>query len=253
MSTPSLKTIEPDRSITDQVREAIRFAIIDGELVPGTLYSVQTLADSFGVSRTPVREALIDLSGQGMVRFERNRGVRILQTSIHGLQEIFGLRLLLEVPATHRAAQQLSAQQLKRIRRELDAMRTAAEADDEVTMMHHDRAFHRIINDASGNQRLAEYVDGLRDLVLTRGITTRRSRSLQAIVAEHEAILEALGRHDPDAAAAAMKTHLMGTALLLLKQEGGRDDNSPLAWARLVTVGEAQTAAGKAPAPEEAA
>ena len=52
--------------------------MITGELAPGSLYSVQTLADQLGVSRTPVREALIKLAQQGMVRFERNRGVRVL-------------------------------------------------------------------------------------------------------------------------------------------------------------------------------
>ena len=85
MSDASLQAITAEASITDRVRDSIREAIIDGRLAPGSLHSVQSLASSFAVSRTPVREALIDLEGRGMVEFERNRGVRILQTSIHDL------------------------------------------------------------------------------------------------------------------------------------------------------------------------
>ena len=103
-SKGSLQEIKAESSLTARVRESIRQAIIDGSLEPGSLHSVQSLADIFKVSRTPVREALIDLAGADMVEFERNRGVRILETSVHDLEEILVLRILLEVPATHRAA-----------------------------------------------------------------------------------------------------------------------------------------------------
>ncbi|MCL4286485.1 MAG: GntR family transcriptional regulator, partial [Thermoleophilia bacterium] len=164
-----MQEIKADPSITDRVRDSIREAIIDGRLAPGSLHSVQSLASSFGVSRTPVREALIDLEGRGMVRFERNRGVRILQTSIHDLEEILSLRILLEVPAAYRAAEQATEETATELSDELMAMRKAARERDERTMMEHDRRFHEIINEASGNSRLAVYVDSLRDLILTRG------------------------------------------------------------------------------------
>ncbi len=109
-----LREIKAESSITDRVRESIRQAIIDGELAPGSLHSVQSLANIFKVSRTPVREALIDLAGADMVEFERNRGVRILETSVNDLEEILVLRILLEVPATHRAAAQIDADGLER-------------------------------------------------------------------------------------------------------------------------------------------
>jgi Transcriptional regulators len=143
-----------------QVLGALRTAVITGELAPGTLHSVQTLATQLGVSRTPVREALIKLAQHGMVRFERNRGVRILQTSLHDLEEVFALRLLLEVPATRRACQLLDAAGRKELRRVYRAMERAVEADDEFKLWEHDRRFHRALLEASGNSRLAEYVAG---------------------------------------------------------------------------------------------
>lgn len=232
---PALPDLGEVERLQDRVREALRTAIIDGRLVPGNLYSVQALADQFGVSRSPVREALIDLSQNGMVRFERNRGVRVLETSIHDLEEIFALRILLEVPATYRATRQLTPEAVASLQQELEAMRIAADADDERTMMHHDVRFHNALLVMSGNRRLAEYVERLRDLVTTKGTSTPgRSRTLHDICDEHEAILERVVARDANSAAAAMKRHLMNTGRLLLKQEGGRADEGALDWGELV-------------------
>ena len=114
----------------------------------------------------------------------------------------------------------------------------AAENGDEPTMMQHDRRFHELINTASGNSRLTEYVDSLRDLILTRGVSTvDNTRSLTEIVDEHEGILTAIASGDGEAAAAAMKEHLVNTASLLLQQEGGRSSSLSLGWERLVAGG----------------
>jgi DNA-binding GntR family transcriptional regulator len=231
-----MRTIRPDHSLTRQVYDSIRASIIRGELTPGSLHSVQELADVLGVSRTPVREALIDLSAQGMVRFERNRGVRILQTSLHDLEEIFALRLLLEVPAAHVAAEQITDAALRSLRREFAAMERAAQADDEQTLMEHDRKFHGIILEASGNRRLAGTVDRLRDLVLVRGVSTAgRSRSLPSIVEEHREVLGSMERRDAPASARALREHILHTAELLLSQEHeGGPGSGAGRWAELV-------------------
>lgn len=217
-----MEQVRQTETMDAQVLGALRTAVITGELAPGTLHSVQTLATQLGVSRTPVREALIKLAQHGMVRFERNRGVRILQTSLHDLEEVFAMRLLLEVPATRRACQLLDAAGRKELRRVYRAMERAVEADDEFTLWGHDRRFHRALLEASGNSRLAEYVDGLRDTVLRRGVSTARSsRTLRDILAEHLDVLEQIEAGDADGAAAAMRAHILHTAQLLIAQESG--------------------------------
>lgn len=219
---PVVKAVRPTASVNQQVLGALRTAVITGELAPGTLHSVQVLATQLGVSRTPVREALIKLAQQGMVRFERNRGVRILQTSLHDLEEVFALRLLLEVPATRRAVDLLDDVGRRELRRMFTAMQKAAAADDEFRMWEHDRRFHRVLLAASGNSRLAEYVDGMRDMVLRRGVSTAgSSRSLDDIVAEHAAVLERVEAGDAFGAASAMRAHILHTADLLIAQEAG--------------------------------
>ena len=216
-----------------QARESIRDAILVGSLVPGTLYSVRNLADMLNVSRTPVREALLDLAGDGLVRFERNRGVRVLESSVHDLQEIFTLRLLLEVPATYRAVEQADDRFVRELRRFLERMEKAASNDDETTLMAADRKFHSLIHERSGNKRLAAYVDQLRDLVLSRGASTvGRSRSLSEIVDEHKAIIVQIEKGDAAGAAEVMRSHIIRTGRLLIEQEGGNAEVLDSAWAR---------------------
>jgi DNA-binding GntR family transcriptional regulator len=191
-------------------------AIVEDKLSRGSLHSVQSLALKLGVSRTPVREALIQLALQGMVKFERNRGVRILETSARDSQEIFEIRAWLEVPATRRAGQLAGPKEKLRIRKEFDAMLKAAQQGHETAMWRYDRAFHFEILSCSGNLRLANYVDELRNLILTRGITTaNQPRSLVEIAEEHRPILGAIERGDGVRAAEEMAKHIQHTNELL--------------------------------------
>jgi DNA-binding GntR family transcriptional regulator len=220
------------RTLNTAVLASLRSAVVSGELLPGSLHSVHALATELGVSRTPVREALIKMAEQGMVRFERNRGVRILQTTVHDLEEVFELRLLLEVPAARRACAKFDAAGLKELRDEFEAMECAARDGDEVRMWEHDRRFHRTILEATGNKRLAEFVDGMRDMVLKRGVSTAESsRTMLDIVAEHFGVLERLEARDPEGAADAMRAHLLNTSGLLLTQEAGDGVTVDLEWA----------------------
>jgi DNA-binding GntR family transcriptional regulator len=185
-----MKKIESNReSLAEKVYEALRNAIIMGELAPGSLHSVPALAGALQTSRTPVREALLKLVDQGMVSFERNRGTRILQTTIHDIEEMFSLRLLLEVPATYRAAQQAGANDLKTMRGALNAMRRIAASKSSTPREHlePDSRFHKAIMMASGNKRLANIVETLFDLQMSRGVSTWGiNRATSDIYDDHE-------------------------------------------------------------------
>jgi DNA-binding GntR family transcriptional regulator len=214
----ALEPISAPRTLASHARAAVLAAIGDGRLEPGALHSVAQLAEQLSVSRTPVREALLMLEREGRVRFERNRGVRILAPSAHDIAEVFELRLLLEVPSAASAAGRVD---LDALAAELEAMQAAAEAADEGAFMDHDERFHALILGAGGNRRLVGAVATLRDAVRGRGASTvGRSRSLQEIQAEHAAILDALRAGDGDRAAAAMRYHLSRTGDLLAAQYG---------------------------------
>jgi DNA-binding GntR family transcriptional regulator len=229
-----MKSIDSDESLTGKVVEAVHGAIISGELAPGGLYSVNTLAEQLAVSRTPVREAMIQLAAKGMVRFEKNRGIRILQMSIQDVEEVFTLRLLLEVPATARSTQQFTDRERRSLRVAYDDMTEAAAGGDEPKLMTVDRRFHAILLDGCGNTRLSQIFDGLRDMVLLRGLTTTPRRSLQAIVDEHEPILLRVESGDAAGAAQAMRNHLLRTATMLIALESGSAEAvaETLEWTR---------------------
>jgi DNA-binding GntR family transcriptional regulator len=215
-----MKALERPRNLHERLVDELRGAIVSGELAAGELYSVVDLAKTLKVSRTPVREALLTLASQGMVRFERNRGVRILETTIHDLGEVFQIRLLLEVPATDKTTQGMTPELLDKLRKALQGMRDAVDDGDLDRMWENDRNFHRLILSGTGNQRIADYIDSLRLIVLTKGtITAGRSREPKDIVAEHSAILERIEEGDARAAAAAMHKHIRHTAELLIAQE----------------------------------
>jgi DNA-binding GntR family transcriptional regulator len=158
------------------------------------------------------------LEREGRVRFERNRGVRVLAPTAHDIAEVFELRLLLEVPTT---ASHAAAVDLDELAATFAAMSAAADANDEAAFMDADERFHAVVLSASGNRRLLAAVAQLRDAVRGRGASTvGRSRALPEILGEHRAILEGLQAGDPDRAAAAMRYHLRRTGDLLVAQEG---------------------------------
>ena len=208
------------RTLKDYAYEQIKEAILSGSLAAGSLSSVPVLSGALGVSRSPVREALADLVSEGLVRFERNRGVRILALNHFDVEEIFDLRILLEVPATYRMVQFIGkkkTQVVTELRREFEAMER--NVSDEATFMAHDRIFHKIILDHYGNHRLSEFVLELRDQVRSLGLSTvGRSRELADVLHEHQVILEAVQAGDAEEARAKMDSHIRHTRDLLVEQ-----------------------------------
>lgn len=215
----TMRPIAARDSLTERVGDALRDAINSGKLRAGELHSANELAEQLGVSRTPVREALLVLADAGILRLERNRGFRVLQRSPRHIAEVFQLRLLLEVPAARSAARRADPEWARHLRADLDAMHAAAAAGDERLVARMDRNFHELVLNASGNMTLTSIVAGLRDSLLAVGASTAdRSRSLADIAQEHEPILAALSAGDPAAAAAAVAYHVWHTGELLLAQ-----------------------------------
>ena len=230
----------PAASLTDQTADAIRQAVRSGTLRPGHLYSAYQIAAMLGVSRSPVREALMRLAEAGMVRLERNRGFRIVIPGPTDIAEIFQLRLLLEVPAARQAARQPASGLVAGLRAELRQMRAAALDHDEARFMRHDQKLHEAILRATGNARMVSLVGNLRDITRILGASTvDRSRDLDAIADEHEPIVTAIAAGDAAAAAKTMKYHVSHTGKLLVAQAaaeaGGLTDRGDL-WAGVEPV-----------------
>lgn len=225
-------------SLADQVAHSLRQAVRSGALQPGRLYSAYQMAETLGVSRSPVREALLRLAEAGMVEFERNRGFRIVLPKPRDIAELFHLRLLLEVPAARRVATDPKPPMVAELRAELVEMERAATEHDEPRFMRHDQNLHGAILSAAGNRRLVALIDNLRDMTRLLGASTvDRSRTLHDVCAEHVPIVDAIAAGEPDKAGAAMAQHVTNTGRLLVAQavaETGGEASADALWDEVV-------------------
>ena len=188
----------PNRiSTTDRVHALLREEIVSGKLTSGSLHSIYALATRYGVSRTPVRDALLRLSDSGMVRIERNRGVRIRGLGVHDIREVFETHLLIEVPAASYAAAHSTPTLIAELEARLATLADATDDCDAAEFSRRDRDLHRTILAFTGNQRLVDLVESLRDLTQSFGVSTiARSRSVQQVQAEHAPIVDAIRTGD---------------------------------------------------------
>lgn len=227
VSSGGLPKVATVSNRTEQVHDLLMRAIAEGELEAGQLYSVQALAGELGVSRTPVREAMLQLARRGIVEMVPGQGVRVIQRSLDDVRDIFEVRIWLEVPVIKTAVPKMDDADLARVRASYERMQQAALAGDGRALENEDRVFHLAILECSGNLRVARLLDELRDFVVAQGkTTTGRSRTPMQIVEAHEPILAAIERRDSEAAGEAMETHLRSSAKVLLAQLGDRGESA---------------------------
>ncbi|WP_433678702.1 GntR family transcriptional regulator [Nocardia sp. CA-119907] len=222
----------------EQVVTAVRSAIDDGHMQPGVKYSVYQLADILGVSRTPVREALLRLEEVGLIKFEARQGFRIVLPQPREIAEIFAVRLALELPAVRKAATLVDAALARVLTDQRQLMHTAVVAADEASFSRHDLELHDLILAAAGNNRSRTIVASLRETTRLLGASTAHAtRSLRDIEHEHDPILAAIIDGDPDRAEEAMRIHLVNTGKLLVRQaiRDGKQLYADDIWANAVS------------------
>lgn len=211
----------------EQAVAAVRAAIDEGRMKPGVRYSVYQLAESLGVSRTPVREALLRLEEVGLIKFEARQGFWIQLPRAADIADIFAVRLALELPAVRRAATAADPGLARAMQAERRLMSTAAASGGEDAFMRHDLRLHDLILDWAGNQRARAIVRGLRETTRLLGVSTaERTRTIADIDDEHTPIVEAIIGGRPAEAEAAMRSHLICTGRLLVAQ-ALRDELAP--------------------------
>jgi DNA-binding GntR family transcriptional regulator len=199
-------------SLREQALAAIRAAIVLGEIEPNAVHSVPSLAAQLGVSPTPVREAMIDLASEGLVEPVRNKGFRIVEVTERDLDEIFQLRLMLEVPAVGAVAGTLGADEFDVLTHHLASMQGSVAAADLTAFLEADRRFHLTLLTQFGNGRLVQIVDRLREHTRLYGLPRMlRAGQLANVAAEHSTILDAVVVGDRVLTERLMTEHLKHT------------------------------------------
>ena len=213
MPTPSSHIVAISAgSLRDQVRRALEAAMVSGELEPGELYSAVALGERFGVSATPVREAMLDLAKDGFVVAERNRGFRVSQMSEADLDEISKIRLLLEVPSTVEVARQISPEALDRLAEIADEIVATATVGDLIGYLDTDRHYHVELISTLGNDRLTELVDRMRRQTRLFGLDDLvDSGRLVESAQEHHDLIEAMRARDISATRSLITSHIKHT------------------------------------------
>ncbi|HEX5403203.1 MAG TPA: GntR family transcriptional regulator [Pseudonocardiaceae bacterium] len=213
MTTPDiplgLSSVGHRTSLREQVTEALRAALVSGALRAGVVYSAPGLAEQFGVSATPVREAMLDLVKAGLVEAVPNKGFRVLELTSRDLDEYTAIRALLEPPMVALVAGSVSRDRIEALRPLALAVVAAAARRDVLAYVEADNAFHLALLGLAGNGHLVEVVRDLRYRSRLYGVPALAARDeLEPSARQHVELLDVVLSGDAEAAAAMMRSHL---------------------------------------------
>ena len=222
------------KGVVEELVDALEEAIISGSVRSGTWLRQERIAAQYGVSRTPVREALRALQAQGMVKVVPNRGALVSGPSVRDLREAYAVRAELEGYAAELAARWVRDEQLEQLREAAELFRLAvadaatgtrskrkASTRSAPRWSEANNLFHDAVLRAAGNGRLAATIDFLHrgfPRNLTWSALAGNSHLLQQNVDEHDEILRAIEGHDPGAARDAMHRHVSRSADLVIRR-----------------------------------
>ncbi len=195
---------------TDVVANALREAILDGAIAPGTWLREDSIAHELGVSRTPVREALRRVADEGLVTKTAHSGSIVASLSFEDILALYVVRGELESLAARLAAQRRPEGLIEDLRRVHEEMAGCVANGTLAALPDLNLEFHRKIRMAAGNSYLERFLLQVEHAVrrLRESTLTTRSRAEEA-AQEHRAIIEAIALQDPDAAAKAAEVHML--------------------------------------------
>jgi len=203
---------KPGGALRGHAYREIRKRILDGSLPPASPLSENQISAALELSRTPVREALSRLEREGLIRTVVGRGAFVAEVTPLDIREIYEIREQLEGHAVRVAATRLTDADLAALQQIVETTRRAMAAGDNRAAWECDVALHRKFLEATQNRRLITIVATLDDQMhRIRTMWTQTPAWQQDAMAEHEAIVAAVKRRDPDAAEAALRHHLRGS------------------------------------------
>ncbi|MFI2370290.1 GntR family transcriptional regulator [Streptomyces sp. NPDC018833] len=193
----------------DRVYTHIKQAVLDRQYEGGTLLTEGELAEAVGVSRTPVREALLKLEVEGLIKLYPKKGALVLAVSAQEIADVVETRLLIEEFAVRKAVP-APASLIARLEEILDEQRRHADSGDLAAFAVSDRCFHAEIVRHAGNEILSKLYDQLRDRQLRMGVAMMQALPDRVTRnhTEHAEILERIRAGDADGAAKCVRTHL---------------------------------------------
>ncbi|WP_019585062.1 GntR family transcriptional regulator [Deinococcus apachensis] len=214
-----MTSFERPTLVRDGVYGHLRRAVLEGEIAPGERLAEVELGERLGVSRTPIREAIMRLTQEGLLVGEANKGVRVRTVSAAEARDTYVVREELDGLAAALAARAHAREDAEALRGALEAL-NAATGEDYRQQTRLDLAFHGAVTLAAHNAALAELARGLEQRVALIKHQTRTYNAHPDTAAQHAAILKAILARDADAAREAARTHVHTFAALVMQNLG---------------------------------
>jgi DNA-binding GntR family transcriptional regulator len=221
---PAVEGIE---LLSQSVQRLLLERIMTGHYRPGERLVELRLAKELGTSQAPVREALRELAGIGVVTIHSRRGARVRRPTGKELADVSLVRSEIDALAARTAVPLLPDETLERLRDLVDQMAVHVERADLLGLTRSDAAFHRTIAEASANQAILGVFDRLEPFARTFITVTLPNYDLPAVVEQHEAILVALLARDPEEAAARARRHQLEVSALFAEHYDDLDGAGP--------------------------
>ncbi len=207
--TLEMQVVESGESAAATIEKDLRRAIIELELLPGSRLSEQDIATRLGVSRQPVREALIKLANSRLIEIRPHRGTVVARISAREMTEALFVRQSVEIAVVGKAAQNFDAWQRKRIASLLVKQEEAAAKLDHAGFREHDEAFHFAVAQGAGvGIAWIAIADMKTHMDRVCNMTLQSEADMARRVHEHQVIMAAIDSHDVEAAKEAMAEHL---------------------------------------------
>lgn len=207
-------------SLREKVADQLRAALISGELRPGVTYTVRSMAAEFGVSPTPVREAILDLSGEGLLRVRPNRGFTVVKPDAATVVHIANVRRLLEIPATVEVVRRASAEEVAELLETAERTAHHAGREDLAGYIEADQEFHGQVLALTGNPILVELSERLRAQARMHAFPgLLKSGELLRSAQEHVALVRSIAEADVSAVREIVGHHINYALTALAQME----------------------------------
>lgn len=195
--------------LREVVFNTLRKAILTGQLKPGERLMEVHLSQKLGVSRTPVREAIHKLEQEGLVVMMPRKGAEVARITEKSLTDVLEVRRTLDALSARLACERITAEQLLELERAAAQFEEATHQEDTAQIALKDVAFHDIIVNATGNQRLAQLLNNLSEQMYRyRFVYLKNHTHYEMLVEEHRLILSAIKKHQPEEAASCAMLHI---------------------------------------------
>ncbi|WIX76489.1 GntR family transcriptional regulator [Amycolatopsis carbonis] len=189
--------------------DALRAALLAGDVVPGQRLVEAELAETFGVTRASMRAALIDLTAEGLVERIPHRGARVRVVSVEEAVAITECRMVLEGLCAAKAAEKVTDDEIDSLRELAGRLRSAVDDGDSTKYSELNRELHRTVREIAGQSVAAELLERLHGQIVRHQFRlAMRAGRPHVSLPEHLAIIDTIARRDPDAAEQAARAHL---------------------------------------------